>query len=85
MPEGKFLNDDVYQGKSAEKSSLVESGSFSSTCLSGYKYDHVSKELTLTFTDGTVDTWYDQSKEIVEGLKKASSKGKYFNAVIRIG
>lgn len=68
-----------------DEDSPVEEGTFTSTALRGYSYNRITEELTLYFTDGHIDTWYDQKREVVEGLKNAPSKGAYFNKYIRIG
>lgn len=86
---GGNVTQDTYQGSSPfdlGKDPNIESGSFSSSCLSNYSYNHLNNELTLTFRkDGAVHVYTDIPKSTFEGLKSASSKGQYFNAVIRIG
>lgn len=91
MPVTKSSNQgDVYQGVSEVSQGLkdaqaIEAGTFNSTCLKSYSYNHLTQELTVTFKDGAVHTYTGILKTTFETLKTASSVGRFFNRAIRIG
>jgi hypothetical protein len=60
-----------------------ETRSFSSSVLSSGTYDTETKMLTLIFNSGRSYDYPGTSLETWEGLKNASSKGRYFNAYIK--
>lgn len=55
-----------------------------STCLMSGIYYRLSEELVLIFrTSGRAYTYYGVPLSVVNGLKRAASKGRYFNYNIR--
>jgi len=54
-----------------------------STCVASAEYDDKSKELTIAFVKGGSHTYSNVPKSVANGLQRAGSKGKYFNANIR--
>ena len=55
----------------------------SSSNLNGGSYDPETGELTISFVSGSSCTYSGVPQEVVNGLKTATSAGKYFHAVIR--
>lgn len=54
-----------------------------SSCVADAEYDDKTKELTISFVKGGSHTYSNVPKSVVSGLRRASSKGKFFNANIR--
>ena len=54
-----------------------------STCISDGSYDPRSKELTLTFMDGTTYVYDSVTRATVKDLENADSVGAEFNYEIR--
>lgn len=46
-------------------------------------YENKSKILEIEFQSGVVYQYLDVPKKVHEGLRRAESKGKYFNGEIR--
>jgi hypothetical protein len=56
-----------------------------STVIRSFDYRPDSRELEVLFTTGRRYLYSDVPPEEVEGLRSASSKGRYFNTNIRDG
>jgi len=54
-----------------------------STVIKNFSYDPVTAKLTVTFLSGNVYAYKNVPKKIYRSLKRAGSKGRYFNKFIR--
>ncbi len=54
-----------------------------SECIAGISYDKDSKVLDITFQQRGSHTYHDVPADVAAALQRSSSKGVYFNAVIR--
>lgn len=54
-----------------------------SGAIADIRYDQKSQTLEITFQQYGSHTYENVPKQVADGLKRASSKGKYFNANIR--
>ena len=54
-----------------------------STAIRSYSYDAARRELTVTFVTGRRYLYFDVPAGAADGLSGATSKGGYFNRVIR--
>jgi hypothetical protein len=54
-----------------------------SSMISWADYDGTKKELEITFTTGSVYTYFDVPKQIYDLFLKAPSQGKFFNQEIK--
>lgn len=56
--------------------------SVDSSVISAIDYSHDYEQLTIEFNNGSTYEYYNVPLSVWEGLKGASSKGRYFNAEI---
>ncbi len=54
-----------------------------SSVIRSVSYDPAGRALTVRFVSGRVYVYADVPARVVAGLRKADSKGRYFNAHIR--
>ncbi len=54
-----------------------------SSAMDGYEYAASVRRLTIHFKDGSIRTYHDVPRHVVQALRESSSKGAYFNAKIR--
>jgi lysyl-tRNA synthetase class 2 len=54
-----------------------------SSVIRQFSYDEAGRRLTITFTSGDVYAYARVPPMIFEGLRTASSKGRFFSARIR--
>jgi hypothetical protein len=54
-----------------------------STAIERVEYDEFMRQLVITFTGGSIYTYYDVPRTVYAGLLGAGSKGTYFNACIK--
>jgi hypothetical protein len=81
-------NKPVYKTKPKPKpkpvKNIIDMVFNSSTCLASGIYYRLSEELILIFRNsGRAYTYYGVPLQIVNGLKRSASKGRYFNRNIR--
>ncbi len=54
-----------------------------STVIRHFHYDAGSKQLTIEFQSGRRYAYFDVPADVHAALKRASSRGSYFNTVVR--
>lgn len=54
-----------------------------STVIRRYQYDAATRQLDILFVSGEAYSYFGVPESIVEGLRNASSKGRYFQSHIR--
>lgn len=54
-----------------------------STVIRRYQYDADTRQLDILFVSGEAYSYFDVPESIVEGLRNAPSKGRYFQSHIR--
>ena len=54
-----------------------------SSVIRAWRYDEGRRRLSLTFTSGDRYDYEAVPPEVFDGLREASSKGRYFSAAIR--
>ncbi len=54
-----------------------------STVIRSFSYDKTKSRLRIVFVSGKVYDYFPVPEEVVEEMKKAFSKGTYFNEVIK--
>ncbi len=54
-----------------------------SSVIRGFAYDPAEQRLDITFVTGRRYAYHDVPPEVAEGMRRAFSKGEYFNAAIR--
>ena len=54
-----------------------------SSVIRGFAYDPAEQRLDITFVTGRRYAYHDVPPEVAEEMRRAFSKGEYFNAAIR--
>jgi lysyl-tRNA synthetase class 2 len=54
-----------------------------SSVIRSYRYDPADKHLDVVFVSGRLYRYHDVPEEIYHGMRRAFSRGEYFNANIR--
>lgn len=67
--------------ENSQKDTLIKTDKSSRILIISYKF--ASKSLKITFKSGATYEYYDVPKEVVDGLSKADSLGKYFDNNIK--
>ncbi|WEK47825.1 MAG: KTSC domain-containing protein [Candidatus Andeanibacterium colombiense] len=54
-----------------------------SSVIRAYRYDEVRRRLDVDFVSGEVYSYFEVPAEVISGLARARSKGRYFQGNIR--
>jgi KTSC domain-containing protein len=54
-----------------------------SSVIRSYRYDPADRHLDVVFVSGRLYRYHDVPEDIYQGMRRAFSRGEYFNANIR--
>jgi len=54
-----------------------------SSVIRSYRYDPAGRHLDVVFVSGRLYRYHDVPEDIYQGMRRAFSRGEYFNANIR--
>jgi len=54
-----------------------------SSVIRSYRYDPTGRHLDVVFVSGRLYRYHDVPEDIYQGMRRAFSRGEYFNANIR--